>query len=170
MIDKRTALLDKLSDYVLAHGIGAASLRPMAKAAGTSDRMLLYYFPDKDALIEAVLTHIAGRLMAVFGDPADLEKLPLEPLTEKIYSQMISEPVWPYARLWLEMTALAASGDEKLKAIGGAIGRGFLEWGAGQLDCAEADRAGEAARLMIGVEGRLVLKSLGLDDVNAAAR
>ena len=55
--------------------------------------MLLYYFPDKDALVEAALTHVAGRLMAVFGDPADLEKLPLEPLTKKIYAQMISGPV-----------------------------------------------------------------------------
>jgi AcrR family transcriptional regulator len=170
MTDKRTALLDKLADYVLVNGIGAANLRPMAKAVDTSDRMLLYYFPDKSALIEAVLTHIAGRLMVMFSVPADLEKLPLAELTEKIYARMISAPVWPYARLWLEITALAAGGDEKLEAIGGAIGRGFLDWGAGQLDCAEADRGKQAAQLMIGVEGRLVLKSLGLNDVIAEAR
>ena len=47
--DKRAALIDKLADHVLADGLLHASLRPLAKAVGTSDRMLLYYFKDKDS-------------------------------------------------------------------------------------------------------------------------
>lgn len=165
MSDKRTTLLDTLADYVLAHGLAGASLRPMARAAGTSDRMLLYYFPDKDALIGAVLTHIAERLMALFGDVSALPKRPRAELTGLLYEQMTSEAVWPYARLWLEIAALAAGGDERLKSIGGAIGHSFLDWGAAQLDCPDADRPAEAARLLIGIEGRILLKSLGLDAV-----
>ena len=38
----RTRLLDRLAAHVIAHGLSAASLRPLAKAAGTSDRMLMY--------------------------------------------------------------------------------------------------------------------------------
>ena len=38
--DRRALLLGKLADHVLAHGLSASSLRPLAKAAGTSDRML----------------------------------------------------------------------------------------------------------------------------------
>jgi AcrR family transcriptional regulator len=49
--DRLSLLLDRLADYVLAHGLTASSLRPLARAAGTSDRMLLYYFADKDAVM-----------------------------------------------------------------------------------------------------------------------
>jgi len=170
MTDKRTVLLDKLVDYVLTKGLGAASLRPMAKAAGTSDRMLLYYFKDKDALIAEVLQHGAARLMEVFSAPGELEKLPREALAQKLYGLMTSPDVWPYARLWLEIAAGAAGGDDTLREIGGAIGRGFMEWGSAQLDCAEAGRTAEAARLLVTVEGMILLKSLGLEDVNAALR
>jgi len=39
--DRHDALIDWLADHVLAHGLSASSLRPLAKAAGTSGRMLL---------------------------------------------------------------------------------------------------------------------------------
>jgi AcrR family transcriptional regulator len=38
--DKRDALLDSMADFVLTHGLSAASLRPLAKAAGLSDRII----------------------------------------------------------------------------------------------------------------------------------
>ena len=47
----KETLLPLLAGHVLAHGLGEASLRPLAKAAGTSDRMLLYHFGTKEALI-----------------------------------------------------------------------------------------------------------------------
>jgi AcrR family transcriptional regulator len=43
---RRAEIIQRLTDYVLAEGLSAASLRPLAKAAGTSDRLLLYYFND----------------------------------------------------------------------------------------------------------------------------
>ena len=45
----RQALLADLAEHVLKNGLNNASLRPMAKAAGTSDRMLIYHFGSKDA-------------------------------------------------------------------------------------------------------------------------
>ncbi len=75
--DKRALILDKLADHVLAHGLSASSLRPLAKAAGTSDRMLIYYFADKSALIAAVLQHIAGRMVTLMESAAAPEPLPM---------------------------------------------------------------------------------------------
>ena len=49
----KDSLLPLLTAHVLAHGLGGASLRPLAKAAGTSDRMLIYHFGTKEALIRA---------------------------------------------------------------------------------------------------------------------
>ena len=50
---RRTEIVERLADHVLAHGLSASSLRPLAKAAGTSDRMLLYYFADKSEMMTA---------------------------------------------------------------------------------------------------------------------
>ena len=78
--DKRSDLIDKLADHILAEGLLNASLRPLAKAVGTSDRMLLYYFKDKDELIEAVLNRIAARITVILEQSSPPEPLPLEVL------------------------------------------------------------------------------------------
>ncbi|MFZ9395925.1 MAG: TetR family transcriptional regulator, partial [Erythrobacter sp.] len=47
----REILLPRLAAHVLAHGLAGASLRPLARAAGTSARMLIYHFGSKERLI-----------------------------------------------------------------------------------------------------------------------
>ena len=47
----RETLLPLLAAYVLENGLADVSLRPLAKAAGTSDRMLLYHFGSKEELV-----------------------------------------------------------------------------------------------------------------------
>ena len=60
----RETLLPMLAAHVMEHGLGTASLRPLAKAAGTSDRMLIYHFGSKEGLIDALLRHLAGGFVA----------------------------------------------------------------------------------------------------------
>ena len=56
MTDRRQELAEAATDYVLEHGLIGLTLRPLAAAIGTSDRMLLYHFRDKDDLLATVLT------------------------------------------------------------------------------------------------------------------
>ena len=164
--DKRSDLIEKLADHILADGLLNASLRPLAKAVGTSDRMLLYYFKDKDELIEAVLDHIAARITVILEQSRAPEPLPLELLAPMLLESMKSDLFWPYLRLWLEVAALSAGGDLLYRACGEKIGRGFVAWGASQLAVAnEADRKKAAAQLLLQVEGSVLLRSLGLGDV-----
>lgn len=50
----REELLEQVTDYVLERGLIGFSLRPVAAAIGTSDRMLIYHFTSRDALVSAV--------------------------------------------------------------------------------------------------------------------
>jgi AcrR family transcriptional regulator len=52
---RRAVLAEAATDYALEHGLIGLSLRPLAAAIGTSDRMLLYHFADKDDLVATVL-------------------------------------------------------------------------------------------------------------------
>jgi AcrR family transcriptional regulator len=164
--DRRAVLLDRMADHVLAYGISASSLRPLAKAARTSDRMLLYYFSDKSEMMTATLGHIAMRLEGVLSKDGVNEPLPIEQLTPKLFDLLCTENLWPYMRLWLEIAALAAKGDAVCSSVGEAITRGFLNWGSAQLNSATPEaRARDAAKLLVTIEGMVLLKSVGLDDV-----
>ena len=167
---RRAEIIQRLTDYVLAEGLSAASLRPLAKAAGTSDRMLLYYFTDKTQIIKAILEQISARLVELISARAAAEQLPLEELRRQFADILFEDALWPYMRIWLQVAARAAMGDAFYRGVGEQIGRGFLEWGKAQLKSENAAQLEiDAARLLVSMEGMLFLKSIGLDDVNAKA-
>jgi AcrR family transcriptional regulator len=168
--DRRTALIDVLTDHVLAHGLAAASLRPLAKAAKISDRMLLYYFKDKSEIIAAVIERTATRIAVELNNRAGAAPLPLNLLHVELRNIVFADQMWPYMRVWLEIAALAARGDPFYRDIGGRIARGFLAWGSSRLNSATpAQREADAAKLLVSIEGMLVLKSVGMDDVCISA-
>ncbi len=65
-------LLERAVQYVLRHGVGGLSLRPMATEIGTTARMLIHHFGSKEALVADVLLAIehgfAQRTAAYVGD------------------------------------------------------------------------------------------------------
>jgi AcrR family transcriptional regulator len=67
---RRDELTEAAADYLLDHGLIGLSLRPLAAALGTSDRMLLYHFADKDDLVATVFRTAATRGVS------ELEALP----------------------------------------------------------------------------------------------
>ncbi|MEO6511060.1 MAG: TetR/AcrR family transcriptional regulator [Nocardioides sp.] len=58
---RRDALLAACTDHVLAEGLIGLSLRPLAKAVGTSDRMLIYHFGSRDGLVAAIIDESTNR-------------------------------------------------------------------------------------------------------------
>jgi AcrR family transcriptional regulator len=160
----RANIVERLADHVLAHGLSASSLRPLAKAAGTSDRMLLYYFADKAEMMSATLSVIAMRIMAAMEARKAPAPLPLVQLQPIMLKAIVDDEMWPFMRVWLEMASMAANGDAFYRAVGEELGRGFLAWGASQIDAPdEAQRQKQAAQLLVMAEGMVVLKSIGLD-------
>lgn len=75
---RRAQLLEAAYAYVLQHGLTGLSLRPLAKAIGSSPRVLLYLFDSKDGLVHALLARARRderRLLDDLGAarPADLD-------------------------------------------------------------------------------------------------
>lgn len=166
--DRRAEIVEQLADFVLARGLSAASLRPLAQAAGLSDRMLLYYFKDKRELIEATLALIAARLVALIETRKAPHPLPVDALAATLSAILSQDELWPYIRVWTELISLAARDEPPFRDLAEAIGRGFLAWGESQLLSDDpARRAADAARVLVMVEGRMVLKAVGMSDVVA---
>jgi AcrR family transcriptional regulator len=63
-VNRRDELVQSCTDHVLAEGLIGLSLRPLAAAVGTSDRMLLYHFGTRDALVAAIIDEATERSVA----------------------------------------------------------------------------------------------------------
>lgn len=170
---RRAQCIEKIAAHLLREGLAGASLRPMAEAAGISDRMLLYYFTDRNEVLVEVLQAIAVRL-AVMLEAGERGKQRPEAFLVWICAAMRSEEMRPYMKLWLDLAAGAGRGEAPYVEIAEAIGKMFLEWAEVQLDVAnKKKRAKVAAFLFTYVEGTMVLDAAGMGervDVGFAAR
>ena len=162
--NRRSEILERLADHVLADGLSASSLRALAKAANTSDRMLLYYFKDKNEIITSTLDAIGNRLEGILTQRTSSQPLPLEQLRPRLLKIVQDDALWPYMRMWLEISAFAAQGDDFYRTVGKQLGEQFLDWGARQLESTSPKkRKSDAAALLLTIEGVLLLKSVGMD-------
>lgn len=163
---KRDAILARVAAFILAEGLDAATLRAMASAADQSDRMLLYYFADKEEIIGEVLALLAGQLTEILEANRVPEQLGKNDLQAQLDAVVLSDDIWPYLRLWLDLAARAARNDPHLAAVGQAIGHGFHQWIESQLATANVDlRRKEATQIMIGLEGIIVLRAVGMQSL-----
>jgi len=96
----RQRLLDACTDHALAQGL-PDRLEPLAAAAGTSARMLIYHFGTRDALLLAVLRQARQRQLEMFS--ACLRVRPDEPYTATLaaaWTELTGPRGRPYLRLF----------------------------------------------------------------------
>lgn len=160
---RRQATLERMADHLLREGLGGASLRVLAAAAGTSDRMLLYYFSDKDELLAATLGHLAERFADLLNQAgAGIGAQPFPALLALLWAAVRGTELRPYVRLWLELAASAARGEEPHRTIAGDVADRFLAWAGERLQVTrEVDRAPMAALLLATVDGFALLDAVG---------
>lgn len=162
----RTTLLDRLADHVLDHGLAGASLRPMAAAAGTSDRMLIYHFGSKDALVAALLTHLAQGLAARLE--AGLPPVPLATeadLIARVIALMRGADLARYIRVWFDVLAASAQGRQPQRDMAHAMIGMFRDWVAAR----HPQGAARADYVLTLIEGALVMDAVGQTAISSAA-
>jgi AcrR family transcriptional regulator len=138
---RRAELLEAAYRYVLEHGLGDLSLRPLAAAVGSSPRVLLYLFGSKDDLVRALLDRAraderellrrtpAGDLTAAAAQIWDWLAQPAHravlTLWVEAYGRSLIEPDGPWAgyardsvRVWLDLLAAGQPPAERDSAAG----------------------------------------------------
>ncbi|MFG3208057.1 TetR/AcrR family transcriptional regulator [Streptomyces sp. NPDC048192] len=107
---KRRDLLNRVRDYVIRNGLADLSLRPLAQALGTSDRMLLYYFGTKERMIAEALAMFEKRpllrarpLLDAVGPPRDAAGL--RRFLEDVWQQFSAPDMRAVLPLYLEVMA-----------------------------------------------------------------
>jgi AcrR family transcriptional regulator len=114
-VARRDDLAVAATDYVLENGLVGLSLRPLADALGTSDRMLLYHFGSKDDLVATILRTSNDRSVAHIkrlAPPPDARHAVLE-----LWSAVSSAPIASCCRLYVEASALGLLGREPYAVV-----------------------------------------------------
>lgn len=152
-----------MAEHVLAHGLTLATLRPLARAAGTSDRMLIYHFGTKDGVIAALLDGLAVRFTAILDATPLPAQRSVPDLVRAILPLMQSPVGAAYGAIFLEVVAGAARGTPVYQQAAARILVHFQGWIAARLPATDPPgRAPEIAALALGtIEGMVVLGSAG---------
>jgi AcrR family transcriptional regulator len=121
---RREELLEKATDHALATGLIGLSLRPLAAAIGTSDRMLIYHFGSRDALVAGILRTSNDRSVA------RLRALPPSPGVQRavldLWAACTSEETARCQRMYVEASALGLLGTEPYVSVVREANDGWL--------------------------------------------
>lgn len=160
--DRRQVWLDGMAQHVLSHGLTHASLRPLAQAVGTSDRMLIYHFGSKDGVIAALLRHLAGGFVAGLEAALPPGRAASVPVCLAEVVALLRDPgMAGYGRVWLDILSAAAGGEAAHRQAGQEIMAGFATWLEGRLPEGTEGAAEVAAALLTLLEGVIVMDSVG---------
>ena len=149
--ERPAELLDAAIDYVVQHGLGDVSLRPLAKSIGSSPRGLLYHFGSKAQLIAEVFAELRRRQQLALGT------LPARGFTADgwaAWKQMSAPASLPYFRLLFEAFGIALRDPARHRVFLAAI---VEDW-VGAI--AEPLRAGGIAPAAARVHATIVLAGL----------
>jgi AcrR family transcriptional regulator len=103
---RRAELTEAALRYVLEEGLIGLSLRPLAAAIGTSDRMLVYHFGGKDSLVADVVQLASERLIESLEEPDATLRTPGD-LVRHAWRMLASPRAAGTTRLYLELCVLS---------------------------------------------------------------
>ena len=149
----RQRLLERVADHVLEHGASELSLSELARAVGSNNRMLLYYFGSKDEVLsEATLVafarfpHLEGALRRLGEGDADLRTRLL-----RVWDDIAHPDNLPFLALFFQAFGVALYRPERNAELLQRLGEEWAETVRAVLEVEgfAADTARELAVLLV---------------------
>lgn len=112
---RQTELLEAAYRYALEHGLADLSLRPLAAAIGSSPRVLMFLFGNKDGLVRALLARARVDELAMLDrlqQASDEASIDLVPAVEQVWGWLAADEHRPLLRLWAEAYARSLVGPD----------------------------------------------------------
>lgn len=167
----RDALLDAALAVAADEGLHRLSFGRVATRAGTSDRVVVYYFPSKDDLVAGVLDRVGALLLAMLAPVLDGTVDDHRALARTVWSAVGTAGSEPLVAVYVEALGLAASGTAPYTTAAPAVVEAWTGWFAEHLTGDADARRSEARASLALVDGLLLLRvAAGEDAAHDAAR
>jgi len=167
----REQMLERAVELALAQGVGALTFGRLAKRMGTSDRVIVYYFPSKTTLVSDVLVEIGNQLQAVlaqaFTEPATGHRQ----LARAAYGVLARDDTDAIFAVYFEACGLAAAGAQPYRDLAAALVDGWVGWLSGFFRGNPKQRRAEAEATLALIDGVLLMRQLaGAQAADRAAK
>lgn len=139
----RQRILESALDLFGSRGVDAVSLDVIARDVGVRKQTLLYWFPSKDELVDAVFEHAAAELVVVIDAAIrSVEDSPLDRI-DAVVNAVFRPAVRRPAMLGLirELSRLPDAKVDRLRVHVQPLIDGCIEWLGQQMDKGELRRA-----------------------------
>ncbi len=165
-------LLEAAAAVALDRGMAAVTFASVGARAGVSDRTVVYYFPDKAALITAVVAALGERLQGVLAEAFGDAPLPVDALVQRSWPVLATPGTDPLFAVFLQVLGFATAGVEPYASLAVDFVDGWVAWLAPRVDAPTPDaRRRCAAAAMAQLDGLLLLRSVaGAALADGAAR
>lgn len=154
--DKKAAALEAILDHLLARGLEDAGIRSLAKSAGISDRMLIYYFGSKNGLISDALDVLSERTSAGLSMLIADGRHEAEAIMAVLDAAMDIPEFENAMKLFLEVAARGARGIEPYRTSAKTTIDFWLKWLEERLKPVPGGPS--PYEHLVGVEGRIMLR------------
>ena len=165
----RETLLPALAAHVMQNGLGSLSLRPLARSAGTSDRMLIYHFGSKERLVEALLDFLALQFTQALDTAFPAQRSVSRRACAQTVFDITGQPEFaPFFKVWWDIVAGCAAGDRAYLDAAGRIMDRLLDWVVDHLPESDPDPAEGARAVLTVIEGAQMLRAVGRGSIGQA--
>jgi len=113
--ERPVELLNAVIGYLVKNGIADLSLRPLAKAIGSSNRGLLYHFGSKEAIMDKAFTLLRERQRGAYERMTPPSFVPPSAGCREIWKDMTSPNSEPQFKLFFEAYSLALRRPDRFK-------------------------------------------------------
>ena len=143
-----------------SEGLSSLTFARVARQAGTSDRMVVYYFATKEALVSAVLEVVANQLRDAIGAAFTAPAADYRDVVQSAWPVLSSESTQPTFRLFFEALGFAAAGRQPYTAVVPALLLEWVGWVSGLLGGTASQRQREAEAAIAVIDGLLLLREI----------
>lgn len=143
-----------------ADGLSRLTFGRVAERLGTSDRVVVYYFPTKDDLVTEVVLSMGLQLQETLASAFDGAATDHVELARSAWPVLAHPDADPVFALFFEANGLATAGREPYRTLVPQLVQAWIDWAAGFVEGTPAVRRTEAETAIAVLDGLLLLRHL----------
>lgn len=168
----RDDMVAAVANLTMRDGVSKLTFRNVAEELGTSDRMVVYYFPAKEDLVLAAVASLSSRMQSLLEEAFGNDRRSPDELIERAWPILKKKSADRIFQVFLELVGLSVSGIDPYDRITRNILNEWADWLGERVDApSRPERRLLALGVIARVDGLLLLRhGLGAAAADEAAR